>query len=364
MMSEANNIPFPHAVLTPLPNERPTASTLELLQQELSANAISVPSARGNGSLGHYALVVSNAKYVLAEAVAFDPPVSPGVAPVHPPQGTAAQITEINRQFLADQREYHLYSSTEAKLKQQLLMAVPNTYTNALKDKFVGFANVTTLQILTHLNTDYGAITTDDLDANMKLLHKEWSPAHPIEDLFEQIWSCREFAINNDPISEQTAVRAALANLEASGLFGDAIRDWRKRPTAEKTLVNFTMDFKQADAERQRQQTTKAAGYQEAAAAVTTHIIHFANVTTIDTKSANQLYYCWTNGAGPNPNHTSQNCNGPIPGHRHEATIVNMLGGNNLIHRKRGEIQVYVPPHKKPKRYHLLPPAEDEGSQK
>jgi hypothetical protein len=349
MMSEGNNIPFPHAVLTPLPNDRPTASTLELLQQELSANAISVPSARGNAALGHYALVVSAAKYVTAAAVAFDPPVSPGIAPVHPAQGTAAQITEINRQFLADQREYHLYSSTEAKLKQQLLMAVPTTYTNALKDKFVGFANVTTLQLLTHLHTDYGTITTDDLDNNMKRLHKEWSPANPIEDLFEQVRACREFAINNDPISEQTAVRAALANLEASGLFGDAIRDWRKRPSAEKTMANFTKDFKQADAERQRQQTTKGAGYHQVAAAVSTVQGNAVNITTTDPRNATTLYYCWSHGAGPNSNHTSQTCNGPSPGHRHEATITNMMGGNNLIHRKRGEIQVFVPvPRKVP----------------
>jgi hypothetical protein len=90
MMSEGNNLSFPHAVLAPLPNERPTASTLEILQQELSANAISVPSARGNGALGHYALVVSAQKYLAAAEAIFDPPISPGAAPVHPPQSTAA----------------------------------------------------------------------------------------------------------------------------------------------------------------------------------------------------------------------------------------------------------------------------------
>jgi hypothetical protein len=44
MMLEDNNIPFLREVLMPLPNNRPTASCLELLQQELSANKISVPT--------------------------------------------------------------------------------------------------------------------------------------------------------------------------------------------------------------------------------------------------------------------------------------------------------------------------------
>jgi hypothetical protein len=147
MTSEGFNNTFPRAVLTPLPAQRPTAALLELLQ-------LQVPSARGNGTLGHYALVVSNAKYVLAAQVQFDPPIAPPAAPVHAPNETGAVITEVNRQIMADHKEFALYTSTEAKLKQQVLQAVPSTYTNALKDKFIGFANVTTLAILTHLQND------------------------------------------------------------------------------------------------------------------------------------------------------------------------------------------------------------------
>jgi hypothetical protein len=121
-------------------------------------------------------------------------------------------------------------------------------YSNALKNKFIHFAKVTTFQILQHLNTDYGQITTHDLDLNMKKLHKEWSPANPIEDLFEQIRLCREIAVDNDPIFEAMAVRSGIANLEASGFFGDAIRDWRKRHEIKHTMVNFISNCKKADA--------------------------------------------------------------------------------------------------------------------
>jgi hypothetical protein len=137
MTTEINNS-FPHAVLTPLPQHRPTAAVLELLQQEISANAISVPSTRGNGTLGHYALVVTPALYTQAAAIPFIAPLAPGPAPIHQAGATAAQITEDNRQYLADQKEFSIYMATEAKLKQMVLTAVPTTYTNALKNKFIG----------------------------------------------------------------------------------------------------------------------------------------------------------------------------------------------------------------------------------
>jgi hypothetical protein len=154
--------------------------------------------------------VVSPATYTAATGLATVPfvaPVNPGVAPVIPPAATQTQITETNRQFLADQKEFTIYKTTKVTLKKQVLEAVPATYVNKLKDKSLGFANVTTLQLIEHLVSTYGTVTTDDLDQNMALLHKDWSPTTPIKDLFEQICACREFAINNDAISEATAVR-------------------------------------------------------------------------------------------------------------------------------------------------------------
>jgi hypothetical protein len=343
MMSEVSQSNFPHAVLTPLATHRPTVPALALLRQELNTNAISVPSARGNGLLGLYALVVSAATYTTDAAIAFDPPVNPGVAPVIPPAATQAQITEANRQFLADHKEFSTFKSTEAALKKQLIEAVPSTYINKLKHKSLGFANVSTLQIIEHLVTTYGTITTDDLDKNIELLHKDWAPTNPIEDLFEQIRTCIEFAADTDPISEATAVRAATMNVEKTGLFSEAIRDWRKRPDADKTMENFIADFSLADAERHRLITTKTAGYHHSASAAMKVQIG----SSTNTSNGPTLFYCWSHGAGQNKDHTSATCKAPQVGHRCEATFNNMLGGNNIIHRQRGEKQVYVPPPRK-----------------
>lgn len=85
---------FPLPVLTALSNEQPTPQTLLLLHQELNTTAISLPSVRGDGELGHFALVVPAADYLAASTnIPFVPPVRPGVAPIILPNATAAVIT-------------------------------------------------------------------------------------------------------------------------------------------------------------------------------------------------------------------------------------------------------------------------------
>jgi hypothetical protein len=131
------------------------------------------PSWQGNGTLGHCALVVTPATYEIASnGIPFVAPINPGAAPIHPNGATNAVITKINRQLLANQKEFTTYMTTKACLKKLILTAVPTTYTDELKAKFIGFANITTLQILQHLITEFGRIIADDLDKNMTKLHK------------------------------------------------------------------------------------------------------------------------------------------------------------------------------------------------
>jgi hypothetical protein len=330
---------FPHAVLTELANTRPTQHTLKTLQIEVNANAASVPSNRGNGTLGHLALVVSPATYAIASNnIPFNPPVNPGPTPDHPAAATSIIITEINRQFLADLQEFRTYTNTETAIKKLIIAAVPPTFINQVRDEMLGFSNISVLTILNHLHQTYGKLTTDDLDLNTENLHREWSPDHPLEDLFEQVRQCQAFAAETDPISDPTAVRAIIHNLEKSGLFTDAIRDWRKRTDADKTLQNLRIDFTQADRERQRQLTTTTAGYHHAAVAL---------AATNAPRANNTLYYCWSHGYGPNSDHTSTTCKFPAPGHRPDSTVQNMLGGCNYIHRQRNEVGIYIRPTRK-----------------
>ena len=195
--------------------------------------------------------------------------------------------------------------------------------------------------MLNHLDATYGIVTADDLVDNIARLEAQWSPIQPLENLWSQIIQAQLYAAAHDPISEQTAVRAAITNLTNSGVFTDALKDWRKRPAAQQTWVNVVIDFNLADTERLRVLTSAQAGYQQHA--------NLAKQPDIDDNKENNtraasitMAYCWSHGLGRNLKHTSKTCTAPEPGHCKEATVENMLGGMNLIRRKNGERQVFV----------------------
>jgi hypothetical protein len=304
---------------------------------------MSVPSIRGNGTHGHLALIISPADYlVLSPDAPFIPPVHHGSAPVHAPGATSAQITETNRQFKADTIKFNIYTSIEANLKKLLLQAVPATYIDELRDDIYSFANVRTLTILAHLDTTYGQISSDDLDANLEDLHRTWNSSQPIEDLWHQIRACRLFADDIDPISELTAIRTALLNLEKTVLFTDVLKDWCKRPEVEHTLANLKSDFNRADKERHRSTTIRDAGFAGAASTSCATAANDSPAPTLPPATTSDpglsgLHYCWSHGLGPNVSHTSASCRTKLPGHRDDATANNMLGGCNTIHRRHGE---------------------------
>jgi hypothetical protein len=167
-------------------------------------------------------------------------------------------------------------------------------------------------------------------------------PTQPLEDLFKQIRRCHAFAADHDPISEAAAVRAGVANLEQSGVFLDAIKDWHKKPAAKCTWDNFKTHFATADKERLHQLTSKGAGYlaeKTTTGTTPTQVMPPTPIPTTTTESKH--YYCWSHGLGPNASHTSVTCRKPAPGHRTDATLNNMMGGCNTIHRRHGECPVF-----------------------
>jgi hypothetical protein len=53
---------------------------------------------------------------------------------------------------------------------------------------------MTIRDMLTHLMTRYGNITSHDLDTNDQLFRQDYDPSQPIEALFKQIEDCMHYA--------------------------------------------------------------------------------------------------------------------------------------------------------------------------
>jgi hypothetical protein len=90
---------------------------------------------------------------------------------------------------------YRTYNNVDQEIKKLLIEAFNDAYINALSDEIVGYANCTSLQILTHLLAFYALIAPTELMHNYEHLNTPYDPNQPIETLFQQIQDARAFAV-------------------------------------------------------------------------------------------------------------------------------------------------------------------------
>jgi hypothetical protein len=353
MSSPSGILTFPHPTLKKLQGQ-PANKSLQLLQKQLYANAMAIFSTRGGGENGHLALVMPAVEYNLRTGgTPFEPPIHPGIAPVHGAEPTQYQITETNRAFAAALTEHKLFSTVGAELKKQVLQAVEVRYLTILEDPDMGFADVTVLSMLAHLKTEYGTITNADRELNRAELSAKWNPDDPIEDLWKRIQETQRYSIAaGEAITDATAIRLTLPVFEETGLFLNATDKWRETNEDDWTMPAFQLHFKKANKERMRKLTAQTAGYHgahsatnDAIAAAATTATAAANAATATAAAAataaartgNQgslagtWYYCHSHGLSQNAQHTSPTCNAKKAGHKDDATLENLMGGDRTF---------------------------------
>ena len=345
-MEKTIEVLFPIEQLTPLPaGERPTAIHVRQLRKELIQCAMSVPTTLGGGAHGHLGLILPAAQYTAlpGNPVAFQRPQQP--APFHIGGGTAAVVATQAAAHQRSVQEFTLCNKVDLSLKAMLLKAVPRIYLAVIADPTYEFANVTTAQMLAHIEANYGTINEDDLAANLENCEAAWDPNTPIESILANTNYCAQFAeAGGDVISDANKVRLTLKAVEKSGVLEDAITDWRKKPAADRTWANLPAHLIAYNKERTRKTTAAQAGFNAANAATQQQRSTSPTPQPGATVGGVKLYYCFTHGLGKNPDHTSLTCTNPCPEHKKEATVDNMMGGNNTIRRRRNERSVITRP--------------------
>jgi len=309
---------------------------------------MSVTTRVANGDLGYLALVIPEAEFLThSGGVAYIVPTSPPEAPVHPAQATSAQITEINRRFLQDQKTFDTYCEVSRALRSQVIAAVPDMFLSDIKHAKLGYANVTCLELLTHLWANYGAIQPHELVENRIRMATPWTFPEPIETLFTQLKNGMEFSVDGgNPVNEVTAMMDGYITIESNPEFVLATGDWRKKTPAEQTMIAFKAFFRKADTDlrhtimRPSARTTGQAGYHGSAnlvyeaqvftaalKAAPTQALGAANLTVPVVKKV--ASYCWTHGVMPKGGHNSANCKSrdTEPGHQVGVTLANKMGG-------------------------------------
>lgn len=157
--------------------------TLSTLHRELNTFAMTQKTPLRGGNRIYLALLMTPDKYLALTQVAFDFPVYPGANPINAPGSTAPQITETNSAHLSNLTQYSTYKDTKNMLKTMFLLAAPTTFIQVLEDRLFGYLQVTTLQLLQHLDTIDGEVTIEDLANNLEQINRPRDPSTPIENL-------------------------------------------------------------------------------------------------------------------------------------------------------------------------------------
>jgi hypothetical protein len=347
---------FPHPVLSLIAEgtNKPSYASILQAQKQLNANAESVYSEGGTANHGHLVLVLPPAEFLALTAnVPHDPPVHPGRVPVYPGNASAHQRHQIADEHKAALREFLVYKDTNNALRSQLIAACPDQYLRPLKHLTLGYSQVTTLQLLTHLWATYGIITRDDLNRNKERMSKQWHPPSSIEDLFTQIDDAAEFAaLGGMHFDDVYLLGEAYKNIEMTGVFTADCRTWTMKPQAEQTFANFRTFFSAADLRRIT--TTAEAGFHTANAVVGNNKnvpkkdytaaevdkmfkefekklqAHTAHGGTSNAQGG--LTYCWTHGLSKNKKHDGFTCENKAIGHKESATVDNKMGGSEKVY--------------------------------
>jgi hypothetical protein len=256
---------FSHSSLPKVTGE-PTFDDLKVIRWLLNTNAMSVASCEGGGKHGHLGIIMTNEEYFAIAVDVFPVPNNhvPSTAVVV--GMTAAVIAETTGLHRAATQVYRTYHNVDQDINKLIIESFDNAYLNALSDEIVGYANCTSLQLLTHLLTYYAMIAPTELTHNYERLNRPYHPNQPIETISQRIQDARAFAVSGgQPYGAAMIANVAYTLIFNTGLSPDACRAWHSRAIDGKTWAQFKLDFATSHREfRLTNQTAQQSGFHSA----------------------------------------------------------------------------------------------------
>jgi hypothetical protein len=209
---------------------------------------------------------MTNEEYFAIAVDVFPVHNNPGLSATVVAGMTAAVIAETTRLHRDATQVYRTYHNVDQAIKKLIIESFDDAYLNALSDEIVGYANCTSLQLLTHLLTYCAMIAPTELTQNYERLNTPYDPNQPIETIFQQIQDARAFAVaGQQPYGAAMIVNVAYTLVFNTGLFPDSCRAWQSRAIAGKTWAQFKLDFATAHREfRLTNQTAQQSGFHSA----------------------------------------------------------------------------------------------------
>jgi hypothetical protein len=206
---------------------------------------------------------MTNEEYFAVAVDVLPVPNNPGPSAAVVAGMTTSVIAETIRQHKEATQVSRTYHNVDQAIKKLIIEAFDDAYLNTLSDEIFGYANCTSLQLITHLLTYYAVIAPTELTQNYERLNAPYDPNQPIEMLFQQVQDALAFAVaGGQPYGAAMIVNVAYTLVFNTGLFPDA---WQSRAIAGNTWEQFKIDFATAHREfRLTNQTAQQSGFHSA----------------------------------------------------------------------------------------------------
>jgi hypothetical protein len=242
----------------------PTYQKLVELRDCIYANASQIPTPLGGGKYGYLGAVIPPADYnALPHAVAFAVPLNPGNFQAVGLAGTSHEIADQLRAHMEQQRQHNEHDVVMQALRKMIIESVEEKYIKTLRNKYTRYNAITPSEMLKHLFTNYGKLTPEDLLQNDNRLNEPWDGAEAFENIIDRVEECVDFAKSADrPYSPVQILDRVLRIVSKTGVYHEDLKEWKKKPAADKTWSNLkTFMVEAQNSNREMQQNNKQAGY-------------------------------------------------------------------------------------------------------
>ena len=109
--------------------------------------------------MGYLVLTAQPAVFNTHCVTKFITPRNPGIHPIMPdPDPTAAILSELVRTYKHQVRLFNKYHAVHRACKKFIFKLIPEKFYKTLLSRIIDFAKVTSLEILTHLISDYAEL--------------------------------------------------------------------------------------------------------------------------------------------------------------------------------------------------------------
>jgi hypothetical protein len=220
--------------------------------------------------------------------------MNPGALPIIPAGAAKTVREQVRAEHLENRRVFYNHHNMDDALKAQVIDTIQDPYLSEMRNKYTGYLEVTTRDLLDHLLDRYGKITPVAIEDCKRRINEPIDSTQPINAFFQRVDECIQYAVDGRVafLAEQI-LQTTYHAVSTSGYYADACKEGRKKAAVDKTWANFKTffaaeyhDMKEQQKVNQSQNNFHGAN---AVTDVSTALDYLAMATTADRDIVSQL---------------------------------------------------------------------------